>query len=360
MPTRDELIVERIRGRGRGRDRQDQRAGVGGGLAHVQPDLRHHPQPLRPEPVRRRVQRGSGRRAGGGHGAARRRQRHGRFAAQPGVVLQRRRACGPASAGCPAWPTTNAWELTSVGGPMARNVEDLALLLSVIAGPSTRARCPWRPPARPSPAARRRPRRRCGWRCRSTSAAPSRSTSRSPRIVAPRARSSPAAGAQVDEDHPDAHRRRGGLPHPARLAVLAPVRRDARAAARRRSSSRWPTTSGRRDLTGADVATAYQRLTSLAEKMRAVLRELRRAGAAGQPGAAVRRRRRSTPRRSTASEQATYLDWMRSAYLITVTGCPAISVPAGFTREGWPVGIQIVAAPGTSGGCSRSRTPSSS
>ena len=43
--------------------------------------------------------------------------------------------------------------------------------------------------------------------------------------------------------------------------------------------------------------------------------------------------------------QATYLDWMRSAYLITVTGCPAISVPAGFTPEGWPVGIQIVAAP---------------
>jgi amidase len=34
---------------------------------------------------------------------------------------------------------------------------------------------------------------------------------------------------------------------------------------------------------------------------------------------------------------------MRSAYVITVTGCPAISLPAGETTDGLPVGVQIVA-----------------
>ncbi len=38
----------------------------------------------------------------------------------------------------------------------------------------------------------------------------------------------------------------------------------------------------------------------------------------------------------------TYIDWMRSCYLISVTGLPAISVPCGFTPDGLPVGLQIV------------------
>jgi amidase len=38
----------------------------------------------------------------------------------------------------------------------------------------------------------------------------------------------------------------------------------------------------------------------------------------------------------------TYIDWMKSCYYITITGHPAISVPCGFTKEGLPVGLQIV------------------
>lgn len=41
----------------------------------------------------------------------------------------------------------------------------------------------------------------------------------------------------------------------------------------------------------------------------------------------------------------TYIDWMGVCYAITVTGCPSISVPAGMTPDGLPIGIQLVGPP---------------
>jgi amidase len=42
---------------------------------------------------------------------------------------------------------------------------------------------------------------------------------------------------------------------------------------------------------------------------------------------------------------ANYVDWLYITFAITLTGCPAISVPVGFTASGLPVGLQLVGRP---------------
>ncbi|MCH8310770.1 MAG: amidase, partial [Chloroflexi bacterium] len=43
------------------------------------------------------------------------------------------------------------------------------------------------------------------------------------------------------------------------------------------------------------------------------------------------------------TELSTYIGWLFMTYALTLTGCPIISVPCGFTESGLPVGIQIMA-----------------
>ncbi len=51
------------------------------------------------------------------------------------------------------------------------------------------------------------------------------------------------------------------------------------------------------------------------------------------------------PMRINNVELKTYIDWMRSCWYVTFMQCPCISVPAGFSASGLPVGLQIVGKP---------------
>jgi amidase len=247
----------------------------------------------------------------------------------------------PSAGRVPSWPTTNGWELTSVGGPMARSVEDLAFLLCVIAGPSRRAPLSLEAPG-------------------STFAPPLHGDLAGVRValsvdlggafnvdravadvVRAQAGVFEAAGASVEDAHPVLHgadsafRTLRAWVFQARFRTLLDKRPEAF-----KQSLRDNITAGA-DLTGADVATAYRRLTSIHDRMRAFFETY---DVLALPVSQVPPFSADVeyPATINGEPQATYLDWMRSAYLITVTGCPAVSVPAGFTSEGWPVGIQLV------------------
>jgi len=48
------------------------------------------------------------------------------------------------------------------------------------------------------------------------------------------------------------------------------------------------------------------------------------------------------PAEIAGTAMTSYIDWMRSCWYVTMMSNPAISVPAGFSTSGLPVGLQIV------------------
>lgn len=246
----------------------------------------------------------------------------------------------------PEWPLHNQWESTSVGGPMARNVGDLALLLSVLAGPDPRAPlalgdpgASFAPPLTPAPLA--------GLRvaCSVDLGGAFEVDHEVADVVRATASRLSDAGAAVAEAHPD-------------LSLADDTFRTLRAwhfqAKLGRLLAEHPTSfkasleaniRAGEPLTGADVARAYTQRTSLSETMRLFFGEhdVLLLPTSQVPPFPVEQ---EFPETINGQQMPDYLAWMRSAYFITVTGCPAISVPAGRTPDGLPVGVQLVARHG--------------
>jgi amidase len=94
-------------------------------------------------------------------------------------------------------------------------------------------------------------------------------------------------------------------------------------------------------LSGPDVGRAERRRTELFHRMRAFLE---RHDFLVCPVTQVMPfdLSREYPDRIEGVAMESYLDWMKSCYRISATTLPALSVPAGFSAAGLPVGLQIV------------------
>jgi len=49
------------------------------------------------------------------------------------------------------------------------------------------------------------------------------------------------------------------------------------------------------------------------------------------------------PDRIAGKRMATYHEWMKGVLFVTMSGCPSLAVPAGFNAQGQPIGLQIIA-----------------
>jgi amidase len=242
----------------------------------------------------------------------------------------------------PSWPTDNFWETTSVSGPLARDVSDLALLLSVLAGPDARVPTALAEPGssfadvRPAELGRLRV---------ALSVDLGGLLEVDPevrRVVEEAGGLLASAGAAVESTYPDlreaddtfrtlrAWNFQAGFG--ALLAAHPGDIKPSLAANIRAGES----------LTGADIARAFQQRTTLADRMRRFFEsyDVLVLPTSQVPPFPVDQ---EYPTEINGRPMTTYLDWMRSAYVITVTGCPAISLPAGETDDGLPVGVQVVA-----------------
>jgi amidase len=245
----------------------------------------------------------------------------------------------------PVWPTTAAWSPLSVAGPMARTVEDAALMLSAIAGPDPRSPISIEQSGEffRQPLNRDFRGVRIAWSLDLGGAFPV-----DPRVTAvleSQRETFTDLGCLVDDAAPDLREAdecfktwrawqfelgRGELVERHRDQVKDTVI--------------WNVEEGQR-LGGPDLGRAEKMRTALYHRLREFMGmyEFLILVVSQVPPFDVTQEYVTEIDDGIARvAMPSYIDWMKSCYYISVVGHPAISVPCGLTPEGLPVGVQIV------------------
>jgi amidase len=240
----------------------------------------------------------------------------------------------------PQWPSEDVWDTLAVAGPMARTVEDVALFLSVLAGPDARD-----PLSLAGDGARFRalPERdfagtRVAW-SPDLGGLPV-----DPGVGAALESCRPVfedLGCEIEPASPDldgaetVFQTLRGVIFAQRFKDLLDLHPGAF-----KDTVVWNVKLGR-GLTGTQIAEAAALRSRIFTRMHAFMErhEFLIAPVSQVPPFSAEQ---PFPTQIAGVKMGNYLEWMRSCSAITVTGHPAMSVPCGFTPDGLPVGVQIV------------------
>jgi amidase len=240
----------------------------------------------------------------------------------------------------PNWPFPNAWDTLWSLGPIARTVEDAALLLSAMAGPDPRAPTTHAEPGAifARPLARDFRKVRVAW-SRNLGGLPV--DERVTRALAPARRVLQSLGCIVEDAAPDLAdadeafqvQRAVGF-----VEAYGELLRTDRALMK--DTVVWNIEEGLK-LDATRIAHANLMRSKVFEAMRAFLgrNEFLALPTVQVPPFSVDQ---PYVTEIDGVKLGNYMEWMKSCYFITATSHPAISVPAGFTDDGLPVGLQIV------------------
>jgi amidase len=243
----------------------------------------------------------------------------------------------------PSWPSESGWNSFAVDGPIARTVDDTALMLSVLAGPDLRS--PISLPENGSIFRQSLERNTKGVRIAwSADLGGLPVDSRVTETLEAQRAVFEDLGCIVEEGFPDfsdadeIFKNFRAWFYEMKLASLLPEHRD-----KMKETVVWNIEAGMK-LSGPELGRAEVKRTALFHRVREFMRDydFLALPVSQVPPFPIEQEFVSE---INGVQMETYLDWMRSCYFISVTGQPAISVPCGFTTDGLPVGLQLVGKP---------------